>query len=129
MKASTLLLSLDSDTNVFNGHLQTELKCVPQKELEELLEEIYNDELNQGRKLFLSLYEEKGSSFSLSIYQKNYWKPNENKTFVDRMVLSVDKIYYKGKYEEFINSFIEYIESKKYLEYEVKLNNKKRRLS
>ena len=123
MKASTLILSMDQESNLFNGHLQTELNSIVKTQLIDLIEEIYEDEKNEKRKLFLSLYEENGDHFSLSLYQKDYWKKGENSVFTDRLILSVDRIDYEGDYKDFFNDFIYYIESKNYLKYELKLEN------
>jgi hypothetical protein len=122
MKLSTFLLSLNYDTNVFNGHIQTELKCISEDDFMNLLEEIYHDEKNEKRVLYLSLYEEgseKDKYISLTLYQKDYWKKSENQNFLDRMIISFEKINYYGNYKDFLSCFLKKLEEKKYIEYKI----------
>lgn len=123
MKLSDFLLSIDHDTNVFNGHIQTVLNCIKEESLKELLEEIYNSEKNNEKKLKLSLYTQKQqgdkTNFALSLYQKNFWKEGENEPFRDRLIICFDKVVYEGEFKIFKKRFLNYIEEKDYLEYEI----------
>lgn len=121
MKLADFLLSINYDTNVFNGHIQTFLNCIKEEDLKDLIEEIYHSEKNNKKVLFMSFCVQKDkkdkTNVSLSLYQKNFWKEEENQHFKDRLIICFDKIVFKSDFEYFKNNFIKYIEEKDYFEY------------
>ena len=58
MKASTLILSMDQESNLFNGHLQTELNSIVKTQLIDLIEEIY-EEKKMKKENYFYLYMKK----------------------------------------------------------------------
>lgn len=123
MKLAEFLLSIDYDTNLYNGHIQTVLNCIKEQDLKDLLEEIYNSEKNNKKQLKISLYTQKAqgikTNFALSLYQKDYWKENENGDFKDRLIICFDKIIYEGEFNKFKKDFLNYLDEKSYYEYKV----------
>lgn len=123
MKLADFLLSIDYDTNLYNGHIQTVLNCIKEQDLKDLLEEVYNSEKNNKNKLKMSLYTQKQqgikTNFALSLYQKDYWKENENGDFKDRLIICFDKIIYEGEFNKFKKDFLNYLDEKSYFEYDI----------
>lgn len=119
MKLGDFLLSINYDTNVFNGHIQTLLNCIKEEDLKDLIEEIYHSEKNNKKILFMSFYvvQKEETEVSLSLYQKNFWKEGGNQHFKDRLIICFDKVILKSDFKYFKENFIKYIEEKDYFEY------------